>query len=101
MKKRILKITTILAISAFATIGIKFANNYENPTINLVFANMEALAQGEMEDQNCNITELSKTSDKIVLLNAKNKLGGILAGCKKKCDHTCTVKNSPDIDIEI
>lgn len=33
-------------------------------------------------------------------MNARNIAGGYLAGCKKKCDRICTVKDSPNITID-
>ena len=95
MRKTILKITLGGVLAVTAAMGVQMASS--NKTVsNLFMQNVEALASGENngDSDNCSMYELSKTATIIVIGNAKNKVGGALAGCEKKCDHTCTIKNS-------
>jgi len=95
MRKTILKITLGGALAITAAIGVQMASSNKTAS-NLFMQNVEALASGENNggSGNCSMYELSKTATIIVIGNAKNKNGGLTAGCIKECDHTCTVKNS-------
>lgn len=98
--------TKITILGIMISVGIMLADftfslKKEVSHVNFTFANIEALAQDEEEEENCEMSELSKTDEIIVIKNARNRLLGIAAGCKKKCDSTCTVKKSPDIDVNL
>lgn len=100
MKNKFRKYIVIGTIAIVGTMGYNFSINQEEANIQLIAGNIEALASEESGDSGCSISVLTKYDGKIVLNNAKNKWFGVAAGCKKKCDHTCTVKDSPDINIE-
>lgn len=98
MKNKTLGFLTLIAL---ATITVIKVDAGQDSVSNLMLANVEALAADESSTTNCEMTELSKTNGIIVINNARNKgsIPGIAAGCKKKCDETCTVKEFPDINL--
>ena len=102
MKKRIIKLAIAGAIAIVGTIGYNFTVNQNDANFQFTMDNVEALARGEGTDTggDCNMYLSGKTSEILTYMNARNIAGGILAGCKKKCDRICTVKNSPDINID-
>ena len=102
MKKRTIKLAIAGAIAIIGTIGYNFSVNQNDANFQFTMDNVDALARGEGTDTggDCNMYLSGKTDEMLTYMNAKNKLGGLAAGCRKKCGHICTVKNSPDISIE-
>lgn len=104
MTNKILCTSAIFIVMLITFAGINISMSRNEAKISVILKNIDALASeesGSGDSENCSIYEMSKTDNMIVLMNAKNKMFGITAGCKKKCNHTCTVKNSPNIKIEI